>query len=308
VGNVDTKSGLNEDITITSADFYGKGISIENQNYVSRNINLETILILESSEIVFSIDSFSINNSDKIYFNVINKEGLLITNEGGDSKYKLSFQIASPSADSTYSFNQDIPIQTGVSHYIVPIINGNEVSARIYIDDNGDGIFKESILITSVEDQFELDKGNSQIWLYPNPSSGIFNLKSGMLHDNDLEVSIYDITNRLVSHTKYNSRNSLNEQFDISAFPAGVYIVRIKGEKTNIAAKLIKDLLLFYFEGLQSALPGCNKSLIVHLASPSSYCQGGILLFCYEKRALLLFCLDTAETRFNGSSSTKSKK
>jgi len=76
---------------------------------------------------------------------------------------------------------------------------------------------------------YELQK----VSVYPNPSSGIFNVQSA---EKFLEVKLMDLSGKFLE-LKYDNLGS----FDISEFQKGVYILLIKTEKGIISKKIIKQ-------------------------------------------------------------------
>lgn len=75
------------------------------------------------------------------------------------------------------------------------------------------------------------------IRIYPNPSKGLFKVLS--LQENNMisEVSITDYTGRIVL-----SKNDIREnemEFDLSAFPQGIYVIKVKTSSSYLIRKLI---------------------------------------------------------------------
>lgn len=68
--------------------------------------------------------------------------------------------------------------------------------------------------------------------MYPNPSTGIINIST----TEAVNVEVVDITGKTVHQA--NALES-NASLDLSALPKGVYLVKVKGEKTNVTEKLI---------------------------------------------------------------------
>ena len=75
----------------------------------------------------------------------------------------------------------------------------------------------------------------SEMSLFPNPTDGIVNLKSGQHID---KVDIYTLNGQLV--TSIQNENDTN-QFDISALQAGIYFANLQSALGNKTIKLIKN-------------------------------------------------------------------
>lgn len=86
----------------------------------------------------------------------------------------------------------------------------------------------------------EVEKLNSSVNIYPNPSNGLVNVNISQENLTNVEVSIVNIIGDVVSiQTIANtSKNSL-VTFNLGENAAGVYIVNIKTEKANTSKKVI---------------------------------------------------------------------
>ena len=72
-------------------------------------------------------------------------------------------------------------------------------------------------MITSVDESDKI-KDKSEILLYPNPTNGIFTIKS----ENPIkQIEIFDFTGKLIHQTN-------NKHIDIKTSPSGIYLVKVK--------------------------------------------------------------------------------
>lgn len=73
----------------------------------------------------------------------------------------------------------------------------------------------------------------SELKVYPNPASNVFNIKGV---NNVMDINIYDITGKLVKQLK----NTTLKTIDISNLKQGVYVVKVSSQNKNGLFKLIK--------------------------------------------------------------------
>jgi hypothetical protein len=77
-----------------------------------------------------------------------------------------------------------------------------------------------------------------KVTVFPNPANNVVNINLADLKGKS-EVSIIDVNGRVVLRREV---NSVKTQFDISALPAGVYMIRIKNGVKNVSmTKIIKQ-------------------------------------------------------------------
>ncbi len=76
--------------------------------------------------------------------------------------------------------------------------------------------------------------------MYPNPAKDVVNLAYNLTDTNAI-VSIYDVTGRLIHEVALNSVSGTNE-LNVSAYPAGVYLVLVKqGAEVVSSSKLVVE-------------------------------------------------------------------
>ena len=76
--------------------------------------------------------------------------------------------------------------------------------------------------------------------MYPNPAKDVVTLDYN-LTDTNATVTIFDVTGRLVHEMALNSVSGTNE-LNVSAYPAGVYLVLVKqGADVVSSSKLVVE-------------------------------------------------------------------
>lgn len=111
-------------------------------------------------------------------------------------------------------------------------VNGNYA---VEITQDGCTSLSECISITTVGvNDFEYE---TNINVYPNPSSGIFNIEFDNVID-DAVLTIMDINGRLISNTQI--QNAMKASVEINEAP-GIYLLTIQTEEWQKTIQLIKE-------------------------------------------------------------------
>ncbi|HRP59619.1 MAG TPA: T9SS type A sorting domain-containing protein, partial [Vicingus sp.] len=89
-------------------------------------------------------------------------------------------------------------------------------------------LFKYNDAIIGVD---EVENEKSTIKIYPNPSQGIFYVKTSQA----IEAHVYDLLGNLVAHFPKQRHTS----FNLNSLTNGVYFIHLTGEKNNLVEKII---------------------------------------------------------------------
>lgn len=89
-------------------------------------------------------------------------------------------------------------------------------------------LFKYNDAIIGVD---EVENEKSTIKIYPNPSQGIFYVKTSQT----IEAHVYDLLGNLVAHFPKQRHTS----FNLNSLTNGVYFIHLTGEKNNLVEKII---------------------------------------------------------------------
>jgi len=94
-----------------------------------------------------------------------------------------------------------------------------------------------------VESTVGLDEENSsEISIFPNPSTGNFNLNISNVNTASVDVEITDVSGKVILSNAYNANNgSVNESINISNVDDGVYIVRVNGDQSIVKRIVISN-------------------------------------------------------------------
>jgi hypothetical protein len=82
----------------------------------------------------------------------------------------------------------------------------------------------------------ELNSGNNDIQIFPNPAHSIITIISSSLNIESIEL--YDMSGRILRTEKVNKKDI---RLDISNYPKGTYLVKIITDKGNFVKKIIKN-------------------------------------------------------------------
>ena len=82
----------------------------------------------------------------------------------------------------------------------------------------------------------------NNVSIYPNPSSGNFNLNISNVNTASVDVEITDVSGKVITSNVYNTVNgSVNESINISNVDDGVYIIRVNGGQSIVERIVISN-------------------------------------------------------------------
>lgn len=86
------------------------------------------------------------------------------------------------------------------------------------------------------------ENGANSVSIYPNPSTGNFNLNMSGLTSSTVDVNITDVSGKVVMNTSFNTVNGgLNAPINISNVEEGVYIVRVNGDSSIVRRIVVSN-------------------------------------------------------------------
>jgi hypothetical protein len=138
---------------------------------------------------------------------------------------------SSDSIASSFNPNSDFVIGCGRSlqnQFFKGKIDDIRIYNRVLTECEIALLFNESVAVSNEE------YGESEILqIFPNPFSSDIKL----LFNNDIEISIFDYTGRLILSRKYSGQNSM---IDLSEFSDGVYILKASNGYQSITKRILK--------------------------------------------------------------------
>ena len=128
------------------------------------------------------------------------------------------------------------------------IINGDIHGNNIYVtwtdigdhntlkvsDTNSNGCSSSNIRMIHIIPSISIDniRTKSSLKIYPNPATDVININ----FDNKIDyIEIYNVSGQKVFETQ-NNKNSIN----VSEYPTGIYVIKIKNDKTLYFEKFLK--------------------------------------------------------------------
>ncbi len=106
-------------------------------------------------------------------------------------------------------------------------------------DSNGCTVSSTDIVIDNLVSVAQPEL-NESVEIFPNPTSGLLQLKFELPESADIELEIYDMTGRLMQTQILNGISSQTQSINIGAFSDGVYTLKIKIDDVFILRKLLK--------------------------------------------------------------------
>jgi len=145
---------------------------------------------------------------------------------------------------NTFSFGPYITTDAwnNVSAVLLAPINSRQIKIKLHsIRVNGtnndacyDNLFLGSIPLLGVSEN-EIAKSN--IIIFPNPSTGIFNINSNQNLEN-ASIKVFDLNGRMVHQSKGDNLES--KSLDLKNLQSGIYILKIENEEYKYSQKIIK--------------------------------------------------------------------
>lgn len=147
-------------------------------------------------------------------------------------------RIDSVSANDT-SYLDIMPVE-GMNIYMVRALKLQESGSGTYYNLSS-GIM-DSALAKKATGIRNTASSIAKVSIYPNPTSGLFNIELSGTSKNNYTISVRDILGKLVHEENYISTSSSAKlNLDISVQPKGVYLVTIKTTETYITKRVIKN-------------------------------------------------------------------
>ena len=109
-----------------------------------------------------------------------------------------------------------------------------------YIDDTGElNDWSLEICVETTLSNGESDITANDISVYPNPSSGVFNVEINSLNSLDIEISIYNLLGSIVFENNFDNSFNFNEAIDLSSVKSGVYLMNVTIGNKKVTKRII---------------------------------------------------------------------
>jgi len=109
---------------------------------------------------------------------------------------------------------------------------------NVTITDNNACSINQSVLVDSVVTSVPNLEAIAYMVVYPNPTSGMVYFRFNFHTEQDVQVSVFDITGK-IAHSEYINNLNLNEYaIDLSAYSRGIYFVTVQSEEVILTKKI----------------------------------------------------------------------
>lgn len=78
----------------------------------------------------------------------------------------------------------------------------------------------------------------SSLSVFPNPANDVLNISAKLNSSDDVTITIYDLTGRVVYTSSVSNVNSINNQIDVKQFAKGTYLLEVSTTEDNIVRKV----------------------------------------------------------------------
>ncbi|MFN2261831.1 MAG: T9SS type A sorting domain-containing protein [Psychroflexus sp.] len=220
--------------TNLTADIQIDGITDENLNNNSANINLPVPDLFDTNQVSLTLVTDSYANETTWEF--VDSDGVVIAQNGGlddNSSYTDTFNV---DQDECYTFrifdsqNDGICCFFGEGSFILETAEGELIYS------GGEFETEDSVEFRIGEGLSSVDFSSESINIYPNPTSDFIEISSDLT--TEFEVQIFDMNGKMLM----NLDNINNNKIDLSELASGVYFIKLQSENQNnfVTKKLIK--------------------------------------------------------------------
>ena len=142
----------------------------------------------------------------------------------------------SPVAETRF---EDVSPNEGNNYYMVRTLKLSHVASGSYYN-LSQGIFDTIRVENQIQPSFEItslpENTLNETLIYPNPSTGLFNISFGASPVRQATIRIYNLQGKLLNEKTYQNANL--ERFDIGTLPKGIYIVSGAIDGKNMSTKI----------------------------------------------------------------------
>ncbi len=117
-----------------------------------------------------------------------------------------------------------VSVSVIASGFLNPADNDNGPSFGLFVALPTGGELVELTSTTSLEENqgYAIKKLN----IYPNPAKNFINIDYELRNDDTVEISIFDLTGKVIANYSSNESGKINRQFNIDGLPEGLYMIR----------------------------------------------------------------------------------
>src|SRR5690606_37678809 len=126
--------------------------------------------------------------------------------------------------------------------HVITVPNDLTTQARIMVACSNNIFYNVNRRNIEITDQLSNeDFSFADFSLWPNPSCGVFNLSFIPATDDKIEVTLYDISGRLIENNVFeNNSGNFSTALDYSNLGSGLYFISVTNGSYKTSKKLIK--------------------------------------------------------------------
>lgn len=201
------------------------------QNYVWNNGNTGQLMQVNAfGTYAVTVTSFNgCEGSDEI--NVSSEYALPSPNLGPNISTPITPAVLDAGAYKSYVWSTGALTQT----INVSIAGTYKVTVTDFHDCKGSDEIKVEFWALGIE-----ESSSNALNLFPNPTTDQVTLTSNASYDGSVEIAIVNVEGKVLNNRTLNSSSIVNEAFDVSAYPAGVYFLRVKAGDDHWSKQFVK--------------------------------------------------------------------
>ena len=133
-------------------------------------------------------------------------------------------------------------IGAGSLRFQIELDNGFVITLHSFEPEFGSSIHFDFVLADDMVPVENVDKLQSYISLFPNPTNDIFTVELGGFDNEEVILELFDLNGRLLQNRNFTGTSELvNEQFNLNGYANGLYYLRIQHGEEVWVKQVVKD-------------------------------------------------------------------
>ncbi|HNR21242.1 MAG TPA: T9SS type A sorting domain-containing protein [Bacteroidia bacterium] len=121
------------------------------------------------------------------------------------------------------------------------LLGSAQVLLRIRaVSDYGNNGYVDNVNVTITTGVTDAAIENS-LSIFPNPAKDLVSVTAQLNKADDVTITIYDVTGRVIYTNELNNVTTINSKIDVNAFAKGTYILEVSTTEENIVRKIVVE-------------------------------------------------------------------